>query len=145
MRVPPDADRLWAASSPRVTELPGPGLVMMLDVEKRALEPPVTTTIDLQGHRRPIGGDAPMVYFADDSSVARKQIDADLDAGRALRRRRSMAARPGTERWRAMPTRRRVARSGSLPLVLTDVEMPEMDGYILTKRSRPTRASLGCR
>jgi two-component system chemotaxis response regulator CheV len=76
-----------------------------------------------------------MVLFADDSSVARGQIQRTLDAMGV----RSVGAVNGRAAWDEL---RRIAdhaeRSGRpvrdfVQLVLTDVEMPEMDGYLLTR------------
>jgi CheY-like chemotaxis protein len=40
-----------------------------------------------------------------------------------------------------MPNRRAAGHREFVSLVLTDVEMPEMDGYMLTKQIKATRAS----
>lgn len=138
MRVPPDMlTANLGGLVTAVTELPGPKLVMLLDVEKVLSE---TTRYDdefLFKGIEPIESDGSItVYFADDSSVARKQIERTLDVlgvryvgtvnGRAawdeLEKLASYAAASG----------RKVKEL--VALVLTDVEMPEMDGYILTKR-----------
>ena len=59
-----------------VTELPGPKLVMLLDVEKvLSRDHPLRRRIIFKGIE-PLAIDEPItVYFADDSSVARKQIN----------------------------------------------------------------------
>ena len=138
MRVPPDMlTANLGGLVTAVTELPGPKLVMLLDVEKVLSE---TTRYDdefLFKGIEPIEAEEPItVYFADDSSVARKQIERTLDVlgvryvgtvnGRAawdeLEKLASYAAASG----------RKVKEL--VALILTDVEMPEMDGYILTKK-----------
>jgi two-component system chemotaxis response regulator CheV len=136
MRVPPDMlTANLGGLVTAVTELPGNKLVMMLDVEKVLAE---TTSQDDQFMFK---GIEPMedarytVFFADDSSVARKQIERTLDVlgvpyvgavnGRMAWEELQKAAR------HAEATGRKV--SDVVSLVLTDVEMPEMDGYILTK------------
>jgi len=91
---------------------------------------------DAEGH---------VVYFADDSSVARKQIQQTLDAMGV----RYVAAMNGRQAWdelkkaaaHAEATDRKV--SDLVSLVLTDVEMPEMDGYILTKHIKSDRRFAG--
>jgi two-component system chemotaxis response regulator CheV len=120
-----------------VTELPGNKLVMMLDVEKVLSE---TTRYDdefmfqniepLDESHREL-----TVYFADDSSVARKQIIRTLDALGV----RYVSAVNGRAAWEELKKVAAYAESSGrkvkdlVSLVLTDVEMPEMDGYILTK------------
>ena len=81
MRVPPDMlTANLGGLVTAVTELPGPKLVMLLDVEKVLSE---TTRYDdefLFKGIEPIEAEEPItVYFADDSSVARKQIERTLD------------------------------------------------------------------
>jgi two-component system chemotaxis response regulator CheV len=77
MRVPPEMlTANLGGLVTAVTELPGPKLVMLLDVEKVLSE---TTRYDdefLFKGIEPLAIDEPItVYFADDSSVARKQIE----------------------------------------------------------------------
>ncbi|MCK0511022.1 chemotaxis protein [Aromatoleum buckelii] len=136
MRVPPDMlTANLGGLVTAVTELPGERLVMMLDVEKVLSE---TTTQDdplLFRGIEPLEDAAQTVYFADDSSVARKQIERTLEAlgvpyvgsinGRAAWQELQKIA------LHAEATGRKVREL--VGLVLTDVEMPEMDGYILTK------------
>jgi len=120
-----------------VTELPGPKLVMLLDVEKVLSE---TTRYDdefLFKGIEPIVVDEPLtVYFADDSSVARKQIERTLDALGG----RYVGSVNGRQAWTELEKVASYAASSGrkvkdlVALILTDVEMPEMDGYILTKR-----------
>lgn len=136
MRVPPDMlTANLGGLVTAVTELAGNKLVMMLDVEKVLAE---TTNQDDQFMFKgiePIEDAKYTVFFADDSSVARKQIERTLDVlgvpyvasvnGRMAWEELQKAAR------HAEATGRKV--SDIVSLVLTDVEMPEMDGYILTK------------
>ena len=76
------------------------------------------------------------VLFADDSIVARRQIERTLDAMKV----KYISAINGNEAWKEMEKIAALAKmsgekvSDLVSLVLTDVEMPEMDGYILTKR-----------
>ena len=85
----------------------------------------------------PLAIDEPItVYFADDSSVARKQIERTLDALGV----RYVGSVNGRQAWEELEKLASYASSSGrkvkdmLALILTDVEMPEMDGYILTKR-----------
>lgn len=136
MRVPPDMlTANMGGLVTAVTELKDNKLVMMLDVEKVLAE---TTNQDDQylfKAIRPLENVSATVYFADDSSVARKQIERTLDAmGVAY-----VGAVNGRMAWEELQKAARQAEASGLKvsdvvsLVLTDVEMPEMDGYILTK------------
>lgn len=138
MRVPPDMlTANLGGLVTAVTELPGPKLVMLLDVEKVLSE---TTRYDdefLFKGIEPIVVDEPLtVYFADDSSVARKQIERTLDALGV----RYVGSVNGRQAWTELEKVASYASSSGrkvkdlVALILTDVEMPEMDGYILTKR-----------
>ena len=147
MRVPPEmlTARLGGLVT-AVTELPDERLVMMLDVERVLSE---TSRFDDDFLFRDIepvpGGDAHVVYFADDSSVARKQITQTLDAMNV----RHVGAVNGRQAWDEL---RRIAThaeacgrkvSDFVSLVLTDVEMPEMDGYMLTRQIKADRRFAG--
>jgi two-component system chemotaxis response regulator CheV len=136
MRVPPDmlTSNLGGLVT-AVTELPDNRLVMMLDVERVLSE---TTTIDddfMFKDIHPVGDDSLTVFYADDSSVARGQIQRTLNALGM----KSQYAVNGRAAWDEL--RKMAAHADStgrqvrdiIQLILTDVEMPEMDGYILTK------------
>lgn len=116
-----------------ITELPDGTLVSVLDVEQVLVdafgEPRVP---DLQ----PVeAGDEALVFFADDSMVARKEIGHVLDRLGV----KYHQANNGAEAWtrlQAMATR--AAQDGEplsrqLNVILLDAEMPEMDGYVLTR------------
>jgi len=118
-----------------VTELKDSRLVMMLDVEKILAD---TSDIDdshLYANLQPINKPDRTVFYADDSSVARKQIERTLEALCV----RGMAAQNGRQAWDELTKVATQAELAGRPasdyvqLVLTDVEMPEMDGYVLTK------------
>jgi two-component system chemotaxis response regulator CheV len=76
------------------------------------------------------------VYFADDSLIARRQIERTLDAMGV----RYVASVNGRQAWDELDKAARIAAADGcaaherISLVLTDIEMPEMDGYILTKK-----------
>ncbi|MBT9498781.1 MULTISPECIES: chemotaxis protein [Zoogloea] len=137
MRVPPEMlTANLGGLVTAVTELPGPKLVMLLDVEKVLSE---TTRYDdefLFKGIEPIVAEEPItVYFADDSSVARKQIERTLDVLGV----RYVGSVNGRAAWDELEKLASYASASGrkvkdlVALILTDVEMPEMDGYILTK------------
>ena len=136
MRVPPEMlmSNLGGLVT-AVTELPDGRLVMMLDVERVLAE---TTKIDdafMFKDIQPVADQNITVFYADDSSVARSQIQRTLDALGM----KSISAVNGRAAWDELLKIAAYAESSGRPisdmvqLVLTDVEMPEMDGYILTK------------
>lgn len=137
MRVPPEM--LIAQTGglvTAVTELEDGRLVMMMDVEKVLSE---TTNIDHEiMYRGVVTVDNPdaTVFYCDDSSVARKQIERTLAAMGV----KGVSAVNGRQMWDEMEKIANYATAVGKPvvsfinLVLTDIEMPEMDGYILTKK-----------
>ena len=136
MRVPPDmlTTNLGGLVT-AVTELADARLVMMLDVERILSE---TTRYDddfLFKNLTPTFAGEVTVFFADDSSVARSQIQRTLDALGI----KHVGAINGRAAWEELQKVAAYATSSGRPLkdmvsaILTDVEMPEMDGYMLTK------------
>jgi len=136
MKVPPamlaqKMDGLITA----VTELADGRLVMMMDVEKVLADTSGVNDDDLFQHLKPVEKEGRAVFFADDSSTARKQIARTLDA-LGLRHQQAVNGRQAWEQLQQLAEQsaaRGQALSSSLHLVLTDVEMPEMDGYMLTR------------
>jgi two-component system chemotaxis response regulator CheV len=115
------------------TELPDGNLVSILDIEQ--------ILVDVFGkHEIPelaqVARDQVHVLFADDSQVARQRIAQVLD-GIGVHHQQ---ATNGAEAWElllgmaAVAQADGVALKDKLELVLTDAEMPEMDGYVLTQR-----------
>ena len=117
-----------------ITRLPDGTLVSILDVEQilarvfGASAMPALARLEASG--------APGVLFADDSAVARKEIVQVLDR---LGIRHTQAAN-GADAWARLQSLAAHALAEGVPLrdsvgvILTDAEMPEMDGYVLTRR-----------
>ena len=137
MKVPPEM--LMAEMGglvTAVTELPDGRLVMMMDVEKVLSE---TTNYDdevVYRNIKPLSDPKLTVFFADDSIVARKQITRTLDAMKV----KYVSSINGRDAWNELEKIAAYAEASGqeitdlVSLVLTDIEMPEMDGYILTKK-----------
>lgn len=135
MRVPPEmlASNMGGMVT-AVTELADGRLVMMIDVERVLSE---TTQIDdsyLYKDLKPVDADM-TVFFADDSYIARAQIQRTLDA-LGVKHVSAVNGRVAWDELQKIATY--AANSGQatkdvIQVILTDVEMPEMDGYILTK------------
>ncbi len=123
-----------------ITELPPdsgagqPGrLVSILDVEQIMAstfgEPPVRDVApvmdDVEHH----------VFFVDDSAVARRKIAEVLDQ-MGIRHKHALN---GLEAWTRLSGMAAHAQqtggsvAGELDIILVDAEMPEMDGYVLTR------------
>ena len=119
-----------------ITELKDGRLVMMMDVEKVLAETNRSDNDDLVFKSvKPLGKDR-TIFFADDSSVARKQISRTLDAMQV----KYISAINGSEAWIELSKMADYSENTQTPLkqiiqlILTDVEMPEMDGYMLTRK-----------
>lgn len=115
------------------TELPDGHLVSVLDIEQILSDvfgiveiPNLAAVRERSAH----------VVFADDSMVARQRIVQVLD-GIGVHHQQ---ATNGAEAWEILQGIAAVAQADGVPLreklklVLTDAEMPEMDGYVLTQR-----------
>ncbi len=139
MRVPPDMLNMQMGGLvTAVTELADKRLVMMIDMEKILSE---TTRYDDSKQFeliRPVEQPRDKTYtvfYADDSATARGQIQRTMDALGV----RSVFANNGRQGWESLQKIAGEAESRGelvnqhIQLVLTDVEMPEMDGYVLTK------------
>ncbi|MBI5938121.1 MAG: chemotaxis protein CheV [Betaproteobacteria bacterium] len=116
-----------------ITELDDGRLVSILDVERILAEvlgeKPMPTLPKLETKQETT------VFFADDSTVARKEIIMVLDKLGA----KHIQANDGLEAWEKLQNMaNRASPEGKLmrdqiQLILVDAEMPEMDGYVLTK------------
>jgi two-component system chemotaxis response regulator CheV len=147
MRVPPEmlASQTGGLVT-AVTELPDKRLVMMMDVEKVLSETGHFGDDDLIAKSvQPLNLPNRTVFFADDSSVARKQIEKTLDAMNV----KYISAVNGSRAWAELKKIADYAEASHIPVkdmiqvILTDVEMPEMDGYMLTRKIKEDRRFLG--
>lgn len=129
-----------------ITELKDGRLVMMIDVEKVLSE---TSKFDADEliikSVKPLGKENRTVFFADDSSVARHQISRTLDAMQV----KYIAAINGRQAWDELSRMADYADASHTQLkdlvqvILTDVEMPEMDGYMLTRKIKSDKRFAG--
>jgi len=122
-----------------ITELPDGRLVSILDVEQLLANAigedqiPEIAALDSDDDR--------FIFFADDSAVARKAIVGVLDRMGV----KHQQASNGSEAWEKLKSIAARAQQDGRPLhdtlrlVLTDAEMPEMDGYVLTKNIKADR------
>jgi len=122
-----------------ITELPGGKLVSILDVEQilaNAFGEPHIPELEPV----PETSEA-MVFFADDSLVARKEICQVLDRLMV----KYHQATNGQEAWNRLQSMALRAAQDNEPLnqqlslILVDAEMPEMDGYVLTRHIKADR------
>lgn len=116
-----------------ITELDDGRLVSILDVERvlsEVLGEKIVPTLPKVDPRLNL-----TVFFADDSSVARKEIVIVLDKLGI----KYIQANDGLEAWTKLQgIATRAAAEGTpvrnqIQLILVDAEMPEMDGYVLTR------------
>lgn len=115
-----------------IVELEDGRLVSILDVEQiLSTTFRDAVTVDIPPARMP---DASGVFFADDSVVARKKIGEVLDQ-LGVKHRHAINGAEAWTRLQAIATHAQQVGSSlrdELRLILVDVEMPEMDGYVLT-------------
>ena len=116
-----------------ITELPDGRLVSILDVESVLANTFGDTVV---GNIAPIGnGHEVNVFFVDDSAVARRKISEVLDRLGV----RHKNAQNGLEAWSRLESLASHAEQSGRPLadeidmIMVDAEMPEMDGYVLTR------------
>jgi len=146
MRVPPSmvAAKMGGLVT-AVTELPDGRLVMMMDVEKVLAETSHFDDEFMFKNVKPLDKPGRTVFFADDSSVARKQIERTLDAMQV----RHISAINGRQAWNELLRMADYSDTARIPLrdmiqvILTDVEMPEMDGYMLTRKIKEDKRFIG--
>lgn len=120
-----------------VTELEDNRIVMIMDVEKVLAD----TSQDASNENwfqdvEALAKREITIFFADDSLVARKQIARALDHMGITH----TSANNGLQAWEKLNEIAERAKVNGKPvshyiqLILTDVEMPEMDGFVLTKK-----------
>jgi len=116
-----------------ITELQDGKLVSILDVETILAS---TFGEAVVGQIQPLGyGEEVTIFYVDDSAVARKKIAETLDK-LGVRHKHALN---GFEAWTRLEgmanhaQQRGVSLSEELNLILVDAEMPEMDGYVLTR------------
>jgi two-component system chemotaxis response regulator CheV len=122
-----------------ITELPDGRLVSILDVEQLLAaaigEPDIPELAAFNDNVERY------IFFADDSQVARKSIVSVLDRMNI----KYQHANNGIEAWEKLKALAARAQQENRPLyeslrlILTDAEMPEMDGYVLTKNIKSDR------
>ena len=142
MRVPPEMlNAQMGGLVTAVTELPDRRLVMMMDVEKVLAETGHFSDDLAFKNVHPLAVSGKTVFYADDSSVARKQIERTLEAMQV----NGISAVNGRQAWDELRRIADYAEASRTPVtnfiqvILTDVEMPEMDGYMLTRKVKEDR------
>lgn len=136
MKVPPDMlTAQMGGLITAVTELKDGRIVMMMDVEKILAETSNYADDAALASIKPLAVENRTIFFADDSMVARKQIEKCLNALGV----KYVYSTNGKEAWQELcKIANRADVLGQkvtdyIQLILTDVEMPEMDGYVLTR------------
>lgn len=137
IRVPPAmmANKMGGLVT-AVTELKDERIAMILDVEKVLSETAGLDEDDSAYDTIQKADFESFMLFADDSVVARKQIEKTLKKLGI----NYVSAKNGVEAWEKLQEIALRAESMGIPvkdylrLILTDVEMPGMDGYVLTKK-----------
>lgn len=117
-----------------IIELEDGRIVSMLDVEQILAntfgEAIIADVLPLEGRAKP-----PVIFFADDSLVARKQIAEVLDQLKIQHKH----ATNGLEAWTRLQAMalhcQQIGKTvkDEIDLILVDAEMPQMDGYVLTQ------------
>jgi len=134
VRAPDNVSSAGNSFITAITELDDGTLVSIVDVETILAN---TFGEAVVGAIHPIAeGHERNVFFVDDSAVARRKITEVLDK---LGVRHKYAVN-GLEAWSRLDSMANHARQGDRSLredvdvIMVDAEMPEMDGYVLTKR-----------
>lgn len=122
-----------------ITELPDGSLISILDVEQilaNAFGDAVVGNVERVESEHDL-----CIFFADDSMVARRKIAEVLDKMGV----KHIQATNGHEAWERLKAMADTAQSAGANLhdqfqvILTDAEMPEMDGYVLTQHIKSDR------
>ena len=119
-----------------VTEVKDKGLVMIMDVEKVLAETAGFYDDDSVFQGMPtINDKSVLAVYADDSGVARKQVKQTIDKLGIS----GISCINGKKAWEQLNQMAdQAVEDGQkidevISIIITDVEMPEMDGYVLTK------------
>lgn len=128
-----------------VTHLKDGRLATILDVEKVMADVLDYDTDESALNKiQPVAVEG-VVFFADDSRVARSQLEKTLKKmGVGFQ-----SAVNGLDAWQKLSAMANLAESSGVPLskklalIVTDIEMPEMDGYVLTKKIKADRRFTG--
>ncbi len=116
-----------------ISELPDGTLISILDVEQilaNAFGEAIVGSVE-----KVEAGQDMCIFFADDSMVARRKIAEVLDKMGV----KHMQSSNGHEAWDRLKAMADTAQSSGsklhdqIQVILTDAEMPEMDGYVLTQ------------
>jgi two-component system, chemotaxis family, chemotaxis protein CheV len=116
-----------------ITELDDGSLISILDVEQilaNAFGEAIVGNVEKVNSAHDL-----CIFFADDSMVARRKIAEVLDKMGV----KHIQANNGSEAWERLKAMADSAQSAGVNLhdqiqvILTDAEMPEMDGYVLTQ------------
>lgn len=122
-----------------ITELPDGSLISILDVEQilaNAFGEGVVGAVERVNSAHDL-----CVFFADDSMVARRKIAEVLDKMGV----KHIQANNGDEAWDRLKAMADAAQASGTDLreqiqvILTDAEMPQMDGYVLTQHVKSDR------
>lgn len=120
-------------------------ILLLIDVEKIIAEVLSNNNdLDVDTVKRD-DCDSKYVFFADDSGVARMQVARLLDNMNINHK----CAKNGRDAWAALNLAAEEAESNNQPLsetlqaIITDVEMPYMDGYVLTTKIKEDRRFSG--
>lgn len=122
-----------------ITELPDGSLISILDVEQilaNAFGEGIVGAVE-----RVESGHELCVFFADDSMVARRKIAEVLDKMGV----KHIQANNGDEAWDRLKAMADAAQAtgadlrDQIQVILTDAEMPQMDGYVLTQHVKSDR------
>jgi two-component system chemotaxis response regulator CheV len=128
-----------AALITAITELPDGTLISILDVEQilaTAFGEAIVGNVERVESEHEL-----CIFFADDSMVARRKIAEVLDKMGV----KHIQANNGDEAWERLKALADSAQNiGSnlhdqIQVILTDAEMPEMDGYVLTQHIKADR------
>lgn len=122
-----------------ITELDDGSLVSILDVEQILADAFGESAI---GNIAKVESERDLcIFFADDSAVARRKIAQVLDKMAV----RYVHAANGNKAWDRLRTMADKAQSAGIKLrdqiqvIMTDAEMPELDGYVLTQLIKSDR------